>query len=141
MRLPLYLHKRFVKKVVGYSVPMYWHKNTNDNWAAWVNTSRIKDKSIYLAESFREYSITEQRVMLLHECGHLSTKIDYKSIVKSEFNADKWAINRASELGLEEELKILKEWVGIWSRNKSSWNTSHRRYILAARMTQEHGVT
>jgi len=127
-------YRFFIKKIIGYDFPLY-RGECREKWCSWVH----EKKAIYISGSFLQCSTIEQRAMLLHECGHIAEGIDYRNLIKTEAEAWSWAIKRGNELGLKEEVELIKSWIKYWESVKGNniWNSNRRRYILAARLIQK----
>jgi len=124
----------FIKKILGRSYPIR-RGECKEKWSAWIHNNTC----VYISSGFEKCDPVERRAMLLHECGHIVEGINYQNLIDTEARADLWAINKGKELGLKEEVELIKSWVKYWAsvNDKDIWNSNRRRYVLAARLVQK----
>lgn len=91
-------------------------------------------------KQFNNFSIIEQKAMLLHEVGHILAGSRWKRLGMDEYKAQAIAIEIARKnkwIRIKNQLiKDITEW-GEWSWNKDK---EHRRYIIANKFFKEKGA-
>ena len=138
--------ERFAKKVTGrhVSVSLLWESRFREaldlregelEFVGWAS----KDGDIlFCRNAWSGYSEIVQKVMLLHEVGHVLDESDYSKAIQREFNAHVWAVQTAEGMGMTAVAREARSWFRRWQL--WDWNSRSRRYMIAGRMAIERGL-
>jgi len=128
---------------VNYSYIIENYPNANISSIAWAHPY---EKLIFMNYNEMEkgdYLVRTVKATLLHEYGHIfyNRSRKYKNFGGNiygfagwEYLAHVWAMNKASKLGLENELKVLRYMFEDWRKE------TKRNYRIAHRMLRNIGI-
>lgn len=130
---------------INYDQLRKFHDNISDG-IAWASTSNNFIYMNYESMARYKYYTRTVKATLLHEYGHLFhnriRRIDNRRHIVGragwEFLAHLWAMNKASKLGMENELLVLRHIVNQWRNDYT--DKSSRNYRIAYRMLRLLGV-
>lgn len=128
---------RFVKKVNGGpGIDIKISRSFIFFPEAWVACAVYKYNTIVICPKYWEEckrNDNEIRMLLLHEVGHFNTDHSIATS-KSEYETQKWAINKAIELKMWNVAKDLINQIEDWNNYK--WNV-FRPYVLCSKIAKK----